>query len=295
MAVRSVFCLAAGILLGVTVAEAETILDADATIYSTIDDDLRLVGSTSPPTPEDPLSGPVFNFLDSAHVTGNVQVDHTALVNFSGGTIDGDINIDGGPHATVVNFSGTLMTNRIDASNAIINVSDGPFAYPIYRKTSLRLTSGVLNVSGGVLPSSTRLQNGSIATITGGSTAGRIEISDGTLTVSGGTIFGPFASIMAQSNSTVHVYGGEIKAHLVAEDGGTIHVYGYDLARDGRYLTGRLADGMEIRFRATNDPGSQIILHEIPEPGMCLMLLSGILSLLAVRRRARTALARATF
>ncbi len=282
-------------LLGVAPAQAEMILDADATIYTTIDDDLRLVGSTEPPTPDNPLPGPVFNFLDSAHITGNVQIDHTALVNFSGGTIDGDIYIDGGPHATVVNFSGTLMTNRIDASNAIINVSDGPFYYPIYRKTSLNLTSGVLNVSGGTLPFKTHLQGGSLATITGGGTARGINVFDSTLTVLGGRILGAFASIKAYDNSTVHIYGGEIEAHIFADDGATIHVYGYDLVREEGYLTGRLADGAELNALASVRGDGQIILHEIPEPATWLMLLSGILPLLAVRRRARTALARPTF
>ena len=269
MSVRCVLLFAAGLLLIPGATPAETIIDSDTAIYGTIDDDVSIVGAVADERP------PVINFLDSARITGDVTLDHAAVVNLSGGTIEGRLTADGAPLSAVLNFSGGRVTRYVRASNAVVNISDEFLLDPHSRGANLDLTGSVLNMSDGSLPSHTRLNEGSIGNISGGQLNTWLMVFDSTLTVLGGTIEEPFA-IDARGNGEAHVYGGEIAGTLAAWGGGTVHVYGYDLVQGDRFLTGTLADGTEISARLSIGPDSELVLHEIPEPATWLGVISGI-------------------
>jgi hypothetical protein len=103
-----------------------------------------------------------------------------------------------------------------------------------------------------------------------------------------GGMVGGLDLVLLNEQSVVTMRGGLQLGEVHVNDEALLHVYGFGLEfvfeDDEHFVQGTLADGAEANFRYRLADQDQIILHEVPEPATCGILLVGLAGLLAARR-----------
>jgi hypothetical protein len=195
-----------------------------------------------------------------------------------------------------------FATGHIEARDSSTIIIDGGDAHSVvaFDSSTLRINGGQ---PGDIVP--VEVHDQSHAVISGGGTQlsthdlGTALIrggSFGLVTLGGSDVLitdGAFADGIRVQGATVRIRG--ITGNNFAEEalrvsgGGEAHIYGFGLRFEvddeaGPIITGRLADG---DLFAVPYAGSNIFLHEVPEPATWGMLAVGLVGLLAVRRFGR--------
>ncbi len=278
MAVRSVLCLVVGMLACAVVAEAEMItINSDTIINGPIDDDLLIIGTVASE------GQPVVSFLESAVLRGYVHTQAASVLNVLGATFERGLDVRGG---SVVNFTAGTTQGDLWVTGATANISGGRMLVrDPYNTTALTVFAGSLNLTGGTVEGGLVVGRSSTASISGGHVMGQIHTSNSSLSILAGRID---SGLIAGGGGDVHLYGGQISGNLIANRG-TLHVYGYDLQWDNDRVQGTLADGNPMDLPTEIFEDGQIVLHEVPEPGV-LLLLATALGVGFCRRRTTRAL-----
>ena len=225
-----------------------------------------------------------------------------STINFSGGEILFDLSASGSSNVTVSGGYIDYVSSRTSGAMNItageidrISAHDGGrvnlFGGRVESRIGVR--DGILNVFGGTISEIdatvpiweevptpddfTRVNIFDVIAQPSESPYSLINIEGGWMNIYGGTFDIP---VVTHGEAITHIRGGSYSEQFEVGDDALMHVYGYDLDWTDDRLTGTLTDGTPIDAPAIATNNGQYILHEIPEPGVIVLLLGAAVFLI---------------
>lgn len=253
---RSVLFLLGIFALTASRASAELVIDHDATIDHTVDEDVRIIDGASGPTRVD--------ILEPADVHSNLRTYGSCIVNMMGGTVRGDMETHDTSTVSVSAGSFGLSLQAFDSST--LNVSAG-FSEVLRAsdQAMVSLSGGFYEIIGAAGSSTMHVSGGDNISSLAATDASRVAISGGSFRhfYAGGSYGGPHTSVI-----TVQGVGFNYPLGAIADASGR--------------LTGTLANGdpLDVTYEVYS-PASIVL---VPEPSPEVFWTTAMLGLMLYSR-----------